>query len=275
MLCREMIDATYGSQPQQAPGPSPEPTTEGGALGGRSHLLGYQWFANICRTKRCISNPRVSFRMPLSGQASRRGLRRRVRSECAHRSFDHRDDFDLGFAVVRLTPRALDYDDHLLGWIDEDELAKGASRRKGTVVDAARQRRHRPPVVAVSRRRTGHEPAEGSGRAVGLSGEIAPAGRQDPSATERFAVLQHQLAEAAKVAQARADAKPAQLQAAFGVELPIPVGLHAGGSPDRLSAIVCQGPARSGRDQRANQAALAGRIVKDDALRLSARQFAQ
>src|SRR6266700_1406670 len=103
-----------------------------GALGGRSHLLGYQWLANICRTKRCISNPRVPFRKPLSGQASRRGLRRRVRSERAHRGSDHRDDFDLGVAVMRLTPRALDCDDHLLSRIDEDELAKHASRRKGT-----------------------------------------------------------------------------------------------------------------------------------------------
>src|SRR5712691_2098528 len=138
------------------------------------------------------------------------GLRRWVRSERAHRSSDHRDDFEPGVAVLRLTPRALDCDDHLLGRIDEDDLAKDAIRRKGTVVDAARQVRHRPPVVAVSHRRTGHEPTEASGGAVGLSGEIAPAGRQDPSATESFAVLKHQLAEAAEVAQARTDAKPAQ-----------------------------------------------------------------
>src|SRR3712207_7833501 len=45
--------------------------------------------------------------------------------------------------------------------------------------------------------------AEGGGRAVGLAGEIAPAGRQDASAVGRFAVLQHQLAEAADVAQDR------------------------------------------------------------------------
>jgi len=50
-----------------------------------------------------------------------------------------------------------------------------------------------------------HQPTEGGGRAVGLAGEIAPAERQNPSATERLAVLQHQLAEAADVAQARAE----------------------------------------------------------------------
>jgi hypothetical protein len=52
-----------------------------------------------------------------------------LRSQRAYRSSDHRDDFDLGIAVLRLTPRALDCNDHLLGRIDEDELAKDASRR--------------------------------------------------------------------------------------------------------------------------------------------------
>src|SRR4029078_6525055 len=66
-------------------------------------------------------------------------LRRRVGSERAHRSSDHRDDFDLGIVVLGLTPRALDCNDHLLGRIDEDELAKGASRRKGAIVYAAWQ----------------------------------------------------------------------------------------------------------------------------------------
>src|SRR5260370_4540213 len=80
------------------------------------------------------------------------GLRRWVRSERAHRSSDHRDVFDRGIAVVRLTPRALECNDHLLGRIDEDELAEDAIRRRGTVVDAARQGRYRPPVIAVSRR---------------------------------------------------------------------------------------------------------------------------
>ena len=51
---------------------------------------------------------------------------------------------------------------------------------------------------------------EGGGRAVGPAGEIAPAGRQDPSAIESFAVLEDQLAETADVAEARADAKPAR-----------------------------------------------------------------
>src|SRR5258708_28150866 len=55
------------------------------------------------------------------------GLRRRVRSERTHRRSDHRDDFDLGVAVVRLTPRALDCNNHLLRRIDRDELAKDAS----------------------------------------------------------------------------------------------------------------------------------------------------
>jgi hypothetical protein len=34
-----------------------------------------------------------------------------VRSERAHRSSDHRDDFEPGVAALRLTPRALDCDD--------------------------------------------------------------------------------------------------------------------------------------------------------------------
>src|SRR5215831_11986898 len=83
-----------------------------------------------------------------------------------------------------------------------------------------------------------HQPTEGGGRAVGLAGEIAPAERQNPSATERLAVLQHQLAEAADVAQARADAKPAPLQTTLGLEQPVPIGLHAGRPPDRLGAVV-------------------------------------
>jgi hypothetical protein len=51
-----------------------------------------------------------------------------------------------------LTPCALDCDDHLLGRIDEDDLAKGAARRKGAVVDAARQGRHRPPACSTTTR---------------------------------------------------------------------------------------------------------------------------
>src|SRR5258705_13934105 len=34
MLCREMIYMTYAPRPQREPGPSPEPITEVGALGG-------------------------------------------------------------------------------------------------------------------------------------------------------------------------------------------------------------------------------------------------
>jgi hypothetical protein len=75
-------------------------------------------------------------------------------------------------------------------------------------VDAGRPVRQCPPLVAVPRAGAGHQSTEGGGRAIGLTGEIAPAGRQDPPATERRAVLQHQLAEAADVAQARADASP-------------------------------------------------------------------
>src|SRR5258708_30169558 len=81
------------------------------------------------------------------------GLRRWVRSARAHRISDHRDVFDRGIAVVRLTPRALEINDHLLGRIVEDELAEDAIRRKGTVDDAARQGRYRPPLIAASRRR--------------------------------------------------------------------------------------------------------------------------
>jgi hypothetical protein len=58
-------------------------------------------------------------------------------------------------------------------------------------------------LVAVSREAARHQPTEGGGRAVGLAGEITPAGRQHPAAIERLAV---QLAEAADVAQACADA---------------------------------------------------------------------
>src|SRR5262245_36844769 len=108
-----------------------------------------------------------------------------------------------------------------------------------------------------------------------VTGEIAPAERQDPSATERLAVLQHQLAEAVDVAQARADAKPAPLQPALGLEYPGTRWPPWRQVPDRLGTVVGQRPARGGRDQRAKQAAIAGRIVEDDALRLRARQGAQ
>src|SRR5258708_14824608 len=60
------------------------------------------------------------------------GLRRRVRSKRAHRSSNHRDDFEPGVAVLGLAPRALDCDDHLFGRIDDDDLAIVAIRRKGT-----------------------------------------------------------------------------------------------------------------------------------------------
>src|SRR5205085_8754792 len=97
-----------------------------------------------------------------------------------------------------LAPRALDDRDDPGGWMDVDVLAEAAARKKGAGVDAGRPVRLRPPLVAVSQGGAGHEPTEGGGRAVGLSREIAPAGRQYPSATERFAVLQHQLAETAE-----------------------------------------------------------------------------
>ena len=51
---------------------------------------------------------------------------------------------------------------------------------------------------------------------LGRAGEVAPARREDPSVRERYAVLQHQLAEAAEIAQACADAEPAYLQVAAG-----------------------------------------------------------
>jgi len=75
---------------------------------------------------------------PPSGQAARRGLRRRVRSERAHRSSEQRERLGLGVAVLMLTPRALDGSDHLLGRIDADVLAEGAARQKGAAVDAGR-----------------------------------------------------------------------------------------------------------------------------------------
>ena len=55
-------------------------------------------------------------------------LRHGLRSQRAQRSSYHRDDFELGVAVLRLAPRALDCNDHLLGPIAENELAKDASR---------------------------------------------------------------------------------------------------------------------------------------------------
>src|SRR5262245_586634 len=101
---------------------------------------------------------------------------------------------------MMLRPMALDGDDHSLGRIDVDVLAESANRTKSAAVDTGRPVRQRPPLVAVSRDAARHQPTEGGGGAVGLAGEIAPTGRQDPSATERLAVLQHQLAEAADVA---------------------------------------------------------------------------
>src|ERR1700749_1173799 len=73
-----------------------------------------------------------------------------ARSQRAHRSPDHRDIFERCVAVLRLPPRAVESNDHLLGRIDEDELAEDTIRRKGTVVDAAGHGRRRPPVIAVS-----------------------------------------------------------------------------------------------------------------------------
>src|SRR5262245_27645383 len=112
---------------------------------------------------------------------------------------------------MMLRPIALDGDDHPLGRIDVDVLAESANRRKSAAVDAGRPVWQRPPRVAVSPGDSRHQPTEGGGRAVGLAGEIAPAGRHDPPATKGFTVLHHQQAEAAEVAQARADAGPAQL----------------------------------------------------------------
>src|SRR5262245_54583142 len=192
---------------------------------------------------------------PPPAQASRRGLRRRVRSE-RHHSSEQRERLGLGVVVLMLTPRALDGNDHLLDRIDVDVLAEGADRQKGAAVGC------RPAwaAAAVSRGAAPHQPTEGGGRAVGLAGEIAPAGRQDPSANKRLAVLRHQLAEAADIAQTRAGAKSAPLQTALGLEYPVRVGLHAVRSPDRLGTVVGQRPARGGRYRRAKQATVAGRI---------------
>src|ERR1700748_3394274 len=101
-------------------------------------------------------------------------LRHWLRSQRAHGGSDHCGDLGPGVAVMVLTPRALDCDDHLLGWIDGDQLAKGAIRRKSTVADAARRARRHPPMVTVSQRQTGPEPPEGAGRAIGLASEVAP-----------------------------------------------------------------------------------------------------
>ena len=72
-------------------------------------------------------------------------------------------------------PRALDDCDHLGGRMDVDVLAEGPARQKSAGVDAGRQMRQRPPVVAVSQWGAGHEPAEGGWLAVGLANEIGPA----------------------------------------------------------------------------------------------------
>jgi len=114
----------------------------------------------------------------------------------------------------------------------------------------------------------------GATRSVGLAGEVAPAWWQDSSTIERLAVLHHELPDAADVAQARPDAKPAHLEAVLGLEEPAPVGLHAGRPPDLLGAVIGQRPAGRGCDHRPQRAALAGRIVEDDTLRMSARQAA-
>src|SRR4051812_30851465 len=96
-------------------------------------------------------------------------------------------------------PGALDGDDHLLGRMDVDVLAEGTERHESAGVDAGRPVRQGPPLVAVPHAAARLQLAEGGWCAVGLAGEIAPAGRQDAPATESFAVLQHQLAEAANV----------------------------------------------------------------------------
>jgi hypothetical protein len=83
---------------------------------------------------------------------------------------------------MMLTPRALDDSDHLRGRMHVDVLAEDADRQKGAGVDAGRPVRQHPPLVAVSHGVAGNEPTEARGRAVGLAGEIAPSGRQDPVA---------------------------------------------------------------------------------------------
>src|ERR1700722_13165386 len=110
---------------------------------------------------------------------------------------DQREGLEVGVGVVVLSPSAVDGHDHLLGRVDVDVLTEGADRRKGAGVDAGRTMRQHPPLVAVSRRDIGPEPTEAGGRAVGLAGQIAPAGRQHAPTIERFAVVQHQQAEAA------------------------------------------------------------------------------
>ncbi|HEY0651203.1 MAG TPA: hypothetical protein VGD44_25165 [Phenylobacterium sp.] len=199
------------------------------------------------------------------------------RSEGAHQGPEERDGLGLSVAVTRLAPRALDYRNHLLGRIDVDALAEGAQGQERSGVEAARERRARqgPPVVAVPRRTADHKSTERGRRAVGLAGEIAPACRQDPPTVESLAIFQHQQAEAADVAQAGADTHPTQLQTILGFQLPEPVGLHAGRSPDGLREIVGQRAAGGRRDHGAEQEALAGRIVEDGALRRNTRQGAQ
>jgi hypothetical protein len=50
-----------------SPGRTLEP--EGGALGGRSRLLRYQWVAKTCQAIRCISNAKGPFRKSAQGVA--------------------------------------------------------------------------------------------------------------------------------------------------------------------------------------------------------------
>src|SRR5689334_4504896 len=78
-----------------------------------------------------------------------RSLRRRVRSEGAHRGLEQREGLDFGVAALMVRPGALDDDDDLLGRMDVNELAEGTGGQEGAGVDAGRPVRQRPPLVAI------------------------------------------------------------------------------------------------------------------------------
>jgi len=121
---------------------------------GNAHV---RFWARSGHFRNRSANVRYGWRVqPVSATG---GLRRRVRSQRAHCGSDHRDDLDPGVAVLRLTPRALDCDDHLLGRIDEDDLAIGApacspeSTRSPNSGDRdVSAGRYRPPALCQKRK---------------------------------------------------------------------------------------------------------------------------
>src|SRR5262245_2515553 len=229
----------------------------------RSILSGQE----LTRTLALVESPRDLVTQILLQRNARRGLGRRVRSERAHRSSEQRERLGLGVAVLMLTPRALDGNDHLLGRMDVNVLAEGAERQKGAGVDAGRPVRQHPPLVAVSHGGAGHEPTEARGRAAGLW----PARSRQPGGRTRRAL---NASPSSNTSWPKRPTSRRRALTASDSRCQHPSPSMPAGAPDRLGAVVGQRPTRGGREKRAEQAAVAGRIVEDDTLRLSVRQAA-